>query len=572
MATVQRVVWTKEDELDEALAVLAAKKGEWAVLPIREKIQLLEELVRRGDRVAQQWVDAATVGKRLKPNTPWVGEEWISGPWAFIEGCQSVKRTLESIADGQLPDLPEVRELRDGRAAVRVFPANQWDALLLNGFTGEVWMQDGVTPANLHENIASFYFEGDETGKVALVLGAGNISSIAPLDMVHRLYHQGQVVITKLNPVMEWMGPLLEEIFEPFVRRGYVRFAYGDHRVGSYLTQHELVEEMHLTGSERTHDAIVFGVGEEGQRRKERDEPIVDKPFTSELGGVGPTIVVPGTEWSDEDFRYQAEQIATQKLHNSGHNCVAAQVLILPSEWEHAARLQDEIKRVFEELPPRPMWYPGAEEAQKRAVSRHERHHVVGSRTLLVDIPHDEDHFAFEEEFFAPVFAVTSLPGRTPEEFWRKAVKFANERLRGTLGVNIVVHPSTRKKMGARFDDGIYDLRYGSVAINVWNAAAFIFPGCTWGAFPGHHRTDIQSGTGTVHNAFMFDRPQKTVVEGPFAPMPRAWRIGEFHTSPKPPWFVTNKTGHITSEKITRFAADPGMKHIPSLFASALRG
>ena len=54
--------------------------------------------------------------------------------------------------------------------------------------------------------------------------------------------------------------------------------------------------------------------------------------MTSELGGVGPTIVVPGP-WTDADIEFQAEHILTMKLHNAGSNCVAAQVLVLPREW-----------------------------------------------------------------------------------------------------------------------------------------------------------------------------------------------------------------------------------------------
>ena len=30
--------------------------------------------------------------------------------------------------------------------------------------------------------------------------------------------------------------------------------------------------------------------------------------------------------------------------------------------------------------------------------------------------------------------------------------------------------------------------------------------------FPGHTLEDIQSGRGVVHNAFLFDHPQKSVV------------------------------------------------------------
>ena len=59
---------------------------------------------------------------------------------------------------------------------------------------------------------------------------------------------------------------------------------------------------------------------------------------------ISPTIVVPGP-WSAADIRYQAEQIATQKLHNGGHNCVSCQTLIMPEGWDQAQDLLDGFRR-----------------------------------------------------------------------------------------------------------------------------------------------------------------------------------------------------------------------------------
>jgi len=121
-------------------------------------------------------------------------------------------------------------------------------------------------------------------------------------------------------------------------------------------------------------------------------------------------------------------------------------------------------------------------------------------------------------------------------------------------------------------DDALARMRYGTVGVNVWSGGGFLLPQAAWGAFPGHTRTDIQSGSGVVHNALLFDRPQKTVFRGPFAPFPRALASGERHLAVKPPWFVTNRTAAVTAERLTRFAADPSPLKLPALFASALRG
>ncbi len=100
----------------------------------------------------------------------------------------------------------------------------------------------------------------------------------------------------------------------------------------------------------------------------------------------------------------------------------------------------------------------------------------------------------------------------------------------------------------------------------------FLIAQAAWGAYPGHPQNDIQSGTGVVHNALLFDKPQKTVVWAPFAPFPRSILAGEFHTSPRPPWFVTNQTSETTARRLTRFAANPSPLKLPGIFASALRG
>lgn len=170
------------------------------------------------------------------------------------------------------------------------------------------------------------------------------------------------------------------------------------------------------------------------------------------------------------------------------------------------------------------------------------------------------------------MLAVTRLPGGTPADFWKNAVKFANERLRGTLGCSITVHPDVKASLGERFEAGIDDLRYGAIGVNIWNGAAFLLPRAAWGAYPGHEPADIQSGVGFVHNAYMFDRPAKTVVTAPFEPMQRSWKAGRFHMSPKPLWFVTNKTAHITAERVTHFSARPSIAQLPGIFAAALRG
>jgi aldehyde dehydrogenase (NAD(P)+) len=47
---------------------------------------------------------------------------------------------------------------------------------------------------------------------------------------------------------------------------------------------------------------------------------------------------------------------------------------------------------------------------------------------------------------------------------------------------------------------------------------------------------------------------------------------GEWSLTPKPPWFVSNRTAARTGRLLTDFAADPRWSRLPAIFASALRG
>jgi len=563
-------------DIDNAIDALHAASGTWARLDIPTRLALLHDLKQRTARSAEAWVAASVAAKGLSAGSPLAGEEWLSGPYAIITWVAAHHQALERIWRGQTTYDPGwVRTGTGGRTVVDILPAEWHDRLLLSGYRGEVWMQPEVTPGNLAANTASWHREPAPQGGVCLVLGAGNINSIAPLDVLYRLYAAGQVAILKLNPVNDYLGPILEDVFGEFVRRGFVRFAYGDAEIGAYLTAHPGIDTIHVTGSQRTHDLIVFGEGAEGRARKERNEPILGKPITSELGGVSPAIVVPGP-WTDADLRYQAENFVTQRLHNAGFNCIASQVLVMPDGWGHTGRYLELVEETIAAALPRPAYYPGAAERHGRAVERHAHTVHLDTKSLrahLRNVAPDSRSFVFTEELFSSVFATTHLPGTDdPGAFLAAAVAFANDSLHGTLGATVMIHPATIRELGETFDTAIADLRYGCVGINVWSALGFLSPRAAWGGFGGAPLNDIGSGRGVVHNALLFDKPEKTVVAGPFRPFHRAWRGGEFHLAPKPPWFVTNTTAAQTGRALTRFAADGKIRRLPSVFASALRG
>jgi aldehyde dehydrogenase (NAD(P)+) len=569
------------DKVDADLATLQARATEWARLPVDRKVELLAGVRRRTAAQAQRWVELATQAKGLAADSPLAGEEWTSGPWALLYGVNRLIETLSSIArTGEVNLRPgSVRTRPDGQLVVEVFPQSGYDKLLLSGIRAEIWMEPGVTAGNLQQNMAAFYRRKDPEGVVSLVLGAGNVASIAPLDVLYKLYAEGSVCLLKMNPVNDYLGPLLEAAFEEFIDAGYVATVYGGADVGAYVAEHDGVDEIHITGSARTHDVILFGPGPEGEQRKRDNRPRTSKRMTSELGNVSPTIVVPGP-WTEADVKFQAAHLATQKMHNGGFNCIAAQVVVLPEGWEQGPRLIEAVEQVLGETPRRKAYYPGAAERQRALVAPHPDAFLVDPptdgdvpRTVITGVDSaDSAEVTFHTEAFASVLAVTSLPGGDPGDYLERAIEFANTKLWGTLGANILIHPATLKALGSRFEDAIAGLRYGCIAVNSWTGVGFLLAQASWGAFPGHTPDDIQSGIGVVHNSLLFDRPQKSIIYQPFYPYPRGMLHGQMAILPKPPWFITNKRADRVGKALVAFEANPSPMRLPAIFSQALRG
>jgi acyl-CoA reductase-like NAD-dependent aldehyde dehydrogenase len=557
--------------LDADVAALRAAAGEWATTPLAGKRRLLEAVRGATAAVAEEWVRVCCQGKGIATGSPAAGEEWMSGPYAVLVNVAALVRLLGRLEAGASPlDRLRARALPGGRVALRVFPSLPEDRLVV-GYSAEVWLRPGITLEQAEAGVARRLREPGQPGRVALVLGAGNISSIPPLDALAKLYQDNAVTLIKLNPVNADLEPVLNRALAPLVERGFVRVTSGGADVGSNLAHHPDVDAVHITGNAASHDALVFGPGEEGARRKRARRPLLTKPVTSELGGVGPVVVV-GGRWSDAAVAAQAENVVTQRLHNSGFNCIASQIVVLPRSWPEADRFLEHLRRGLRAAPGRVAWYPGAADRQRAAVAAHPGAELLGGdpevpRTLLADLdPGDADEPAFRTEYFGPVLGVTRLPGDSPAEFLDNAVTFCNERLQGDLGAGLIAAPRTLRELGPRLEAGIARLRYGTVAVNCWVGPIFGMPRATWGAFGGHDVHDVGSGVGIVHNALLLDpgHVERTVGRGPFRP----W--------PKPLWSVTNRTAQVTGERMTRFAAEVSwgraVPRVLAAIASSLRG
>lgn len=561
------------DRIDLDITALHEGARGWTHLTLGQRARLLERVRLEVARAAEDWADTASTIKGVEPGHPLRGEEWLSGPYAVIVALDAYTASLRALAKGESP-LADVRATPapGGRVSLHTFPASGSDALLLSGYTGEIWLRPGVTEAEARADAGLAQLAPTVSGGVGLVLGAGNITAIPVLDVLYELLAHNRVALLKVNPTMDPLVPVFERALAPLIEPGFLRIVTGAGDVGGYLTAHDGIDHVHITGAEATFDAIVWGPpGAATTRRRREGRPLLRKPITAELGGVSPIIVVPG-RWTDADLRFQAEHIVTMRLYNSGHNCIAGQVVIVSGDWAQRDAFQEALRDAYARAPQRPVWYPRSDDKLAAAESDYPDAEWLHGRTrALVTIGEGQDATALEStEYFAPVLGVVELPG-LGQEFLDAAVTHANDRLSGTLGANVLVDPATQKALGDGFERAIADLRYGSIAINAWTAFNFLTPTVTWGAFPGNALDAIGSGTGVVHNGYLVAATERSVVRGPFRPFPRALSGGERTVLPKPPWFVTSRTGAQVSEGFTRFRMDHSWVRLMGTLAAAFR-
>ena len=560
---------TPRPEIDHALATLTAAKDDWARLPIRDRRAILGELIRDFATVAEDWAEAARCGEGIASETPLAGEEWLVGPYLIQRNLQLLDTALGEIERHGTPRIPgPVRQRPNGKTTARVFPASVYDRLFYNGFVADVWMADGVTPANLAETQATAYRRQNPEGRVCLVLGAGNVSSIGPMDALYKLFIEHEVVLYKAHPLNGYLAPLMERGFQALLDWGVLRVAHGGVDVGAYLCNHDDVETIHITGADKTVEAIVFGPGEAGQTRKKQRRPRLTKPISSELGNVSPVIVVPGP-WSPADLAYQAENLAATLANNAGFNCNASRVVIQHAAWDRRQPLLQLVRKQLATIPTRAAYYPGAAERHAAFIAAHPEAERFGDPgedalpwALIADVDSTaQDDICFRQEAFCGVFAETALAADSAADFLDQAVDFCNDTLWGTLNATILVHPRSLKDptVARALDRALENLRYGTVGVNVWAAINFALGITPWGAYPGHDIYDIQSGSGVVHNTLMFSQVEKTVLRGP-------WRV-----VPKPMWFPSHKTALTMGQRLTAFETTPSPFKLPGIFWAALR-
>jgi aldehyde dehydrogenase (NAD(P)+) len=553
--------------LDEVIARLREGAVRFARLGLTERIALAKEMQAGYLAVAEDSVRAACEAKGIPAGSARAGEEWGT-PWFVVRQLRLLREALDAISKkGNTPIGPVSRTV-DGRLAAQVFPAGPIDGVLFKGITVDVHLENGVEPAQLEADRGSYYKRTTHPERVALVLGGGNINGIPSMDAITKMFNEGTVCVLKMNPVNAYLGPYLERAFAEPIRQGFLAIVYGGADEGSYLARHNGVDEIHLTGSDRTYDQLVWGPpGPERDARKAQGRRAITKPVSAELGNVSPVIVTPG-RYTDKELAHQAEDVASALTYNASFSCNASKVVITARDWPQREAFLRALEAALSAAGERAAYYPGAKDRWETFAADRRGARAVGRATdrslpfvLVADVDPESHEPGFRTESFCPVLYETSLASADPVRFLGEAVRFANDRLWGTLSAGLVVPQAAAKDpaIAEAIERAIVDLRYGSVNVNAWAGYVFAFGSPPWGAHPSSTPADIQSGSGWVHNTPMLERIEKAVLRHPSTIMP------------KPAYFPTHRTADRLTRRITGLEENASWRKVPGVIAAAMR-
>lgn len=488
------------------------------------------------------------------------GQPGFDGPAIIVRYLSELAATLST--GGELGAEREV----GGRRVLDLLPRGAYESVLFPGWKAQALFSPGseagrtrLRPGELVRNV----------GEVALVLGAGNVGSIGILDAVQQVFVFGRACLLKLSPVNAYLGPLFELALEPIIRAGFLELAYGGAEVGAYLSAHPAVDAIHVTGSFATHEAIVWGATEaERHERKARGEPLSTKHVTSELGNVGPAVIVPGA-WSDREIAHAAESIAGSFSFNAGFNCNATKLIVTPRGFTQRQRLLDAVGDVLARTPTRTAYYPGATANYRRFTEdvgrvQHFGQPAAGELAwaFVTELAPDSNALCFREEPFCPVLSEVSLPSADPVEFLALATTFLNERVKGTLNAMLLVPGAVSRDptLAAAVERATFELRYGSVCVNVWPAAAYGVGTLPWGGHPSDTLERVESGLGWGHNALLLEGVEKTVLTSSLIPLV------------KPLWYASHRSLDRLAARFVDFSVQPNPWRLARLAGAALAG
>ena len=524
-------------DIDRFITTLRTKSKEYNSINNFQLASMLEETISNIKEVSFFWATICSDNKGTT-KTPAEGEEWLGGPFASVLATQYYIKSLTND-----DDLTE-KKFNSEENSYKVFPNNFIERITFPFIDAKVIFNKSMSFDDINK-YRGFSKRYDIDPSITLVLGAGNFSSIPYLDVLYHLITRKSVILLKLNPVNEYLKPVFEKVFQNFIERGYIIVTTGNIDESKYMATHPGINHIHLTGSDKTFEDIVYGRELTEKERKSKSlSKINNKPITSELGNVTPIIIHPG-KWSTSDIKYQARKIVTAKLNNNGFNCIAAQVVVLPDGWGQTETLIKYVKHYMSKAKERKAYYPESIERLEK-LEKDKGYERVNALSCVT--PHltreIKAYSKFEiDEVWSSTIYFKKIEYTSVEDFAKKAIDYCNDELWGNLGVSVIIKDHDRKFNKHITNLYVDKLNYGTVAVNEWAAIGYIIPQLPWGGFPGNRDNDIQSGQSVVHNSMLFESPLKGVVNTKF----RISRIID------PPWFVTNKKARRLFKNLTYY-------------------
>ena len=541
-------------DIDRFISTLRTKSKEFNSINNIQLASMLDETISNIKEVSYFWATICSDNKGTT-KTPAEGEEWLGGPFASVLATQYYIKSLTND-----DDLDE-GNFNNSENSYKVFPNNFIERITFPFINAKVYFNKSMSFEDINK-FRGFSKRYDIEPSITLVLGAGNFSSIPYLDVLYHLITRRSVILLKLNPVNDYLKPVFEKVFKNFIERGYIIVTNGNINESKYMATHPGINHIHLTGSDKTYEDIVYGRELTGNERSIKTvSKINPKPITSELGNVTPIIIHPG-KWSTSDIKYQARKIVTGKLNNNGFNCIAAQVVVLPDGWGHTETLIKYVKYYMNKAKDRKAYYPDSIERLTK-LEKDKSYERVNS--LSCTTPHltreIKAYNKYElDEVWSSTIYFRKIAYSNAEDYVKKSIDYCNNELWGNLGVSVIIKNHNNKFNKHITNSYIENLKYGTIAINEWAAIGYIIPQLPWGGFPGNKDNDIQSGQSVVHNSMLFESPLKGIVETKF----RISRLID------PPWFITNRKSRRLFMNLTYFQINNTKINLIKLIFSAL--
>ena len=534
-------------------------------LTLQRRIDLCRACVDSIIPCVDEWIQAGALGKGCPGRSDVLAEELLTGPLIAVRLLKLLEKSFTDLQVYGAPQLPEkssgpYQRRLQGKPLLRIFPTKTlWDRVIFEDIKADAVLVSRTDPRKRH--LALFRtLQDSKVSKISLVLGAGNVSSVPFSDAIHKSLVCGHQVILKMNPVNAYLKPVFEKAFAPLFQEGLLVAVEGDALVGQALVDHPAIDDVHLTGSIHTHDRIVWGSSpDEIAERKKQQTPKLTKPVTSELGNVSPWIVVPG-KYSAKQLRSQAKHVAASITNNVGFNCLATRVVITSKSWKQRREFLDLIQQYLKETPKRPSYYPGSVERYQQFTNTNTQPDESGCLPwcLLEDQNIESNPRVFQEESFACMCVETALEGPTDEWFLDEAVAFCNNQLPGTLCASITFPKQFYSQQSRLVSIALATLDYGCVCVNQWSALAYSLLTPPWGGAPGATLQDAKSGIGQVHNTFLLERVEKTILTGPLV------------NFPKPVWFHDHKNSLEVGRELIALYHTGSTSHLFGLMRNAL--